>query len=144
MRLFLYLQTLRQPGRPPIAPLAVLLLCASLLAGCSAGSATSERPSEREAITYQSMRDAGVTTNAYDAVARLRPGWLRSRGPTSLGGAQYGIPVYVNNQRHSRQAAGLRDISVEMVERIERLTAAQAHTRFGAGHPRGAFVVTVR
>jgi hypothetical protein len=115
-----------------------------LLAGCSAGSASSQRTSERDAITYQTMRDAGITTNAYDAVTRLRPGWLRSRGPTSLSGPQSGIPVYVNNQRHSLQATGLRDISVEMVERIERLTAAQAHTRFGAGHPRGAFVVTVR
>lgn len=98
--------------------------CASSGGGGSSGS--------RNVLTVEDLApyaEEGLRT--YDAVRRLRPRWLQSRG---------GAPprVMVDGIQGDLQ------MPVAEVERVTYLSPADATTRFGTGFPRGAIVVERR
>lgn len=80
--------------------------------------------------------------SAYDAVQRLRPNWLRTRGVDSFYNPSE-IMVYVDGTL----AGGvdeLRRVSSENVTEIRYLDSREATTRYGTGHASGAILVTTR
>jgi hypothetical protein len=102
--------------------------------------------------------EATGAANAYDLVQRLRPTWLLEREAkraaeqgrvVAIGGkgritVAPGLPtiqVYLN-QTSIGGLEALRQISTTSISSIERLSAAQANFRFGAGNMRGVIVVT--
>ena len=95
-------------------------------------------------ISRQMIEETGITRSAYEVVQRLRPIWLRSRGPTSYRGSQY-PNVYVNGiQREGTPKEALRQISVQRVKAIRFLGAGEATMQFGGGNENGVILVMTR
>ena len=123
----------------------LVLLAASttcLVAGCA--GATAQSGSERGNDT-QLTRAELATANAstlYDAIAKLRPQWLSSRGATSVtNSSPTGVDVYMNGTLLGK-ADYLRDVRLQDVTSVTYWDAGQAAARFGMGHPRGVIEIT--
>lgn len=132
-------------------------LTAALLGiGCSkkdpeiAAAPTESRPAAQErrstnVITAAELQNSSAS-NLYQAVQVLRPQWLRSRGPTSLGGtARTGgegsqLMVYMDNTRYGN-VQSLQSLSLQGVIELRYLDASEATNRFGTGHAMGAIVI---
>ena len=121
--------------------LPVLLALAATLAACAhrtrePNESTAHDP---ELITADEL--AGVNgATVYDAVQRLRPGWiLRSRGNPAL--PNQVLMIYVDGQRLGAGIAGLRTLPLRSAYSVEFLSPTKAETRFGAGHTIGAIEV---
>lgn len=102
-----------------------------------------EGPRDREVITEGEIRELPVTT-AWELVSRLRPHWLRSRGPASIrsSGPEYPV-VYVDEVRSGGPEA-LQRISSMTVSEIRFISARDAATRLGLNHGGGAIMVRTR
>lgn len=103
------------------------------LAACATSSR--QAPNEPSVLTGEEIASVSVAT-AYDAVARLRPSYLRATGGQSQ-------VVYMNNHVIGGVNA-LRDIPAFRVEEIRYLTPAEATRRLGDGHDGGAIIVVTR
>lgn len=114
-----------------------LLLVTSLLAGCSA--ATSQ-PGERSGrgVTLTGAELAATNSgNVFDAIAKLRPEWLTSRGPTSVSDPTPTAAHVFMNGLLLGNVSHLREVRVLDVSEVRYWDAGQASARFGMGHPRG-------
>lgn len=113
-------------------------------AGTSAASAPRPARGSANVITEAEVLAANVN-NAYEAIQRLRPTMLRGRGSASSSdqsGSQ-GLVVYVDGSPLGGVQA-LGNISALNVREIRYLSASDATTRFGTGHPVGAILVTTK
>jgi hypothetical protein len=120
--------------------LAVPLLALALFAtGCAAATSGGGGGSGR--ITAEALEAVNVQ-DAFMAVQRLRPQWLRSRGPTSINRSE-ALAVFLDNARMGG-VEQLRNIPVSSIESIEYLDASEATQRWGTGYTRGAILVTTR
>jgi hypothetical protein len=120
--------------------LLIIACLATALAGCGA-AATGPRSSPN-LITREQL--AGLEAmSAYDAIQRLRPTWLQSRGPTSLSGGPTMPRVHINQSR-TGGLDELRSIPVTEVERMEFKSASDATTEYGTGYPGGVIEVSTR
>lgn len=121
--------------------IVLLVSTTCLVAGCA--SATTQGRSGRTSDT-QLTRSELTTTNAgnlYDAIAKLRPQWLSSRGATSVTDASpTGADVYMNGTFLGK-ADYLRDIRLQDVSSVTYWDAGQASARFGMGHSRGVIEI---
>jgi len=82
--------------------------------------------------------------NAYDAIQRLRPRWLQSRGVSSMRTSTPEFAqVYLDNAPMGGLGA-LRQISVGDIRQIRYLDSRDATTRYGTGHGGGAILVSTR
>jgi hypothetical protein len=130
-----------------IAAAAAIAACASGGSSPSGASATQNvgAPDGRrsgDVLTQSDIERAGVST-AFDAVQRLRPVWLRTRGRGSIqSSAQYAV-VYLDGAQVGGPEA-LRRISATDVRSILYLRAADATTRYGTGHEGGAILVETK
>ena len=78
----------------------------------------------------------------YDALMKLRPSWLTSRGATSLTDATpTSVSVFMGNSLLGKVEA-LREVRVVDVSEVKYWDAASASARFGMGHPRGVIELT--
>jgi hypothetical protein len=121
------------------------------LALCTAGVAEGQqRPRrDRNLISQEELQQSG-TQDLYQAVRKLRPAWLSSRGATSIAPDGSGVVtkegallVYVDGQRRG-ELDELRAFPFEQAGEIRFLSADQATSRFGMGHPLGAIEVITR
>ena len=83
----------------------------------------------------------------YDAIAQLRPNWLRSRGATSFrdGGAGNVPVVMVDNVRQNgAMTDNLRMVKIQDTLEVQFLSASEATTMYGTGFPNGLIKVTTR
>lgn len=124
----------------------VVLGALVVTASCAAGSGTASPPSSppstlQRVLRADEIRSAAVGT-AYQAVARLRPQWLRPRGVSSVRGSGQ-VVAYVDGVRLGG-AAALEQIQAGTVVEMEYLSGSEATTRFGAGHGDGAIIVRTR
>lgn len=116
------------------------------LAACAStgGTAGKVRTSPTATITHQEIVQAHVST-AYDAVERLRPQWLQSRGamaPNPAGPQDLALPVvFVDGQQYG-DLSQLQNIQAMDIQSIKYLSPTDATTQFGTGHSGGAILVT--
>ncbi len=117
-----------------VAMLFFSFACASSTQGGTTRSRSSRAPISTEELT---ALPTGYT--AFDAVQRLRPRWLRPRGPASFSG-NAPVIVFMDNVR----AGGvdiLTSIPLERVNTIRFFDAADATNRWGTGLAGGAIEV---
>jgi hypothetical protein len=113
-----------------------------LLAGC-AGATTQGRSGAGNGMQLTQSELAAVNTdNLYDAIAKLRPEWLASRGATSVTDASpTSVDVYMNGTLLGK-ADYMRNVRLLDVGSVRYWDAGQASARFGMGHPRGVIEIT--
>ncbi|MEJ2217104.1 MAG: hypothetical protein P8099_10865 [Gemmatimonadota bacterium] len=121
------------------------LLVLALVAGCASGGAGNGDSAPRarrssDIITAEELQQATGLSTAYDAVQRLRPQFLRIRGPSTIAGAE-GPRVYVNGMERGGVDA-LRQIGIMEVKEIRYINARDATTKYGTGVSQGVIEVT--
>jgi hypothetical protein len=89
-------------------------------------------------------------TNArtlYQALERVRPSWLTSRGPAGMGNVRESgeavASVYVNGNRMG-DIEFLRQYAVTDVQEVRFYEPGEAGARFGMGNPRGVIEIIPR
>jgi hypothetical protein len=124
----------------------IVALVAGSGAACASrtGGATASPP--RNLVSQEEL----VGTNAryvYQALERLRPGWLTSRGPAGMGNVRDASEsvanVYINGNRMG-SVEFLREYSVTDVEEVRFYEPGEAGARFGMGNPRGVIEIIPR
>ncbi len=123
-----------------------------LLAACSTagGQIANGGPDRSDVVTSRSPEFisseelAGAShLNALQAVQRLRPRWLRSRGPVSTATPAVGPGLFVDG---NPRGYGLDLATIPVVDVLEMrfLDSRAATTRFGTGYPDGAILIATR
>ncbi|MGH7476249.1 MAG: TonB-dependent receptor plug domain-containing protein [Longimicrobiales bacterium] len=126
--------------KPRARPIALLLLLLPL-AAC-ASSADPGGGGSRDLITREQITNANVST-AFEVVQRLRPQWLRSRGPGSVRG-DLSLPLVYTDGVRFGGIDRLNDVNAMDIESIRFVSASDATTRYGTGHPGGVIAITTR
>ncbi len=86
---------------------------------------------------------AATTANTgLELVERLRPQWLRNRGPDSFREST-SLVVYVNSQPWGGVGT-LRQLAIAEIHELQYLNGNIATQRFGSGHGAGAILVLTR
>ena len=112
------------------------------LAGCGP-PATHAATQNRNLITEDEIVRSNAS-NAMEAVERLRPAFLRTRGTQSMQNPAPPTPiVYVDGMRYGTLQT-LSTIPALNIFSIEYMSAIDASQRFGLGHEGGAIVVNTR
>ena len=134
-------------SRTSFSAVALLLValggCASRPAGAPATQQSSSRPhTSRDVITADELATIDAQT-ALQAVQRLRPNFLQTRGGASMSITQgpVNIVVYVDQTRMGGVST-LSQIPVTEIKEIRYLNATDATQRYGTGHGAGAIIVT--
>ncbi len=129
----------RMIGRGLRAGLALGLVSALLIACGAARSGGARNPN---LITTDELRALNVS-NAYEAVERLRPMFLRTRGVQSAT-AEAQLPVvYIDGIRQGGPEV-MRTLPLTDVQEIRYISAADATTRYGTNHTGGAIEIRIR
>ena len=118
---------------------ARVLTTAVVVAACASSAEDRGRRHNPDVITAEEIAATNVAT-AFEVVERLRPQFLRTRGPSSAL-LETRITVFQDNMNLGGIDM-LRQIRAADVQEIRYLSASDATTRFGSGHPAGAIVVT--
>ena len=116
------------------------LLAIAVLAGACASGGQGGAPSRRDRnlITAAEIAEDPIITNAFEAVRRLRPDWLRARGRS-------GPPVvYHGEAKWSDSANGLTGIAIAGLLEIRYYSRSDATTRWGRGILGGVIQVITR
>ncbi len=121
----------------------ILLFSVVVLAtSCATASQSGERSGRSQnQLSHADLEDTSELT-LYNAIQRLRPRWLRSRGASSAMGPAP-VVVYMNNVRLGG-ISDLHDIAVESVEEVSFINASDATTRWGTGVAGGVILVVSR
>ena len=114
------------------------------LTACAAATTPSSRAfagGGRDVITAAEIVAARVT-DAYQAVAQLRPEFLRRRGATAVPTfASPSVSVFLDELPFG-PAESLRYIPLDRVRLIRYMPPSEAELRWGGTHPAGAILVT--
>lgn len=124
----------------------VWVAVASLCMACASATTPTRTDTGRESryVLTQAQLAATNTTNLYEAIEKLRPEWLTSRGPTSVTNAAPSVPSVFMNGTMLGKAEYLRDMRVLDVTEVRYWEAGPASARFGMGHPRGVIELSRR
>ncbi len=122
--------------------LLVLALTTTGTFGCaSAAKQGATSNSGRNQLTRAQL-GAANSSNLYEAISKLRPEWLTSRGPTSVtNSTPTSVDVFMNGSMLGN-ADYLKELGVLDVSEVRYWDAASASARFGMGHPRGVIEIT--
>jgi hypothetical protein len=135
-----------------IRSILLVALAAGAAAGCASSPASggagatqqsTARPhGSRDRITQDELANLDVQ-NALQAVQRLRPQFLQTRGGAtqSINSGPVDIVVYVDQTKMGGPSV-LSQIPISDVKEIQYLNAADATQRYGTGHAAGAIIVT--
>lgn len=119
--------------------LAGVLLAAM---ACAGGPAPGTPTRELDVITAEELK--AQTGTARQAIERLRPRFLRVRGPSTISSPEADrIVVYVDNARMGGVDV-LDQLRAEDITEIRYLGSADATSRYGIGHSAGAIVIKRR
>jgi hypothetical protein len=122
--------------------LVPLLLLVAVTASCARATVASGEEGDRSSanrLVSQDILESGQLT-LYEAVARLRPRWLRIRGNTTVQGAPSPIAVFQDNVLVGGIDI-LHGIRIENVKEVRWIRATDATTRWGMGYGSGAIEV---
>lgn len=119
----------------------MLVVLVSLAAGCgTARSPAMAEPRNPDVITAAELERSGDIT-ARQAIERLRPRFLRMRGPSSLQNADADrLIVYVDNARIGGVEV-LEQVHAFEIREIRYLSAPDATSRYGTGHSGGVIAI---
>jgi hypothetical protein len=125
---------------------ATATLALTVTACASAGNPRTTEAS-RDVVTSIEI-DATTASSAYDLINRLRPSWLRSMGPGSMGGGvrTQEILVYLDDSRLGGLDA-LRTLSTSGIRSMRYLDATRAATvlhNVGSEPIAGAIVLSTK
>ena len=122
------------------ALIAISLGCASTTSGNIAETRRSQ------VLTQEEISSSGASGNAFDVIIRLRPNFLASRGPTTLGNAQHTSlypNIYLDGIPYG-DVNTLRNIDGSTIAEIRLYQAGEAQTKFGMGNNAGVIAITTR
>lgn len=131
-----------------VRAMATLMSGTLLATACATSSASDTAASEtqtrnRNVLSGEEMeRGAGDAADVHEAIAKLRPHFLRQR-PTTMSGNGEGVKVYVGNTPYGGVEA-LKGLRAASVRQVRYLTGPEATTLFGTGHGAGALILTLR
>jgi hypothetical protein len=110
-----------------------------VLAACaSGGGGGGSGGGDRNRIGTEELSEL-TGFDAYDAVQRLRPQWLRARG-----GDTSDLPATFVDGRHFGDVTQLRAFNTADILAIRFLSAADATTLYGTGYPGGVIEIQTR
>jgi hypothetical protein len=122
--------------------LAGLVLAA---AGCASGGQSPPAATQsRDVIALDEIMAVEGRTTAAQLIERLRPGWLRGRGPVNARGDEAPIAVYVDGQKLVGGITQLSRYVATELQELRHLNAIDATQRYGTGHTSGAILITTR
>jgi len=120
-----------------------VLLAAQVLflLACASDPSSGVPNRDRDLITLDEIAALPVT-NAWDLVDRLRPNWLRNRGPASIRSSAPTYPqVYIDDIRSGNMEILYR-ISSQVIREIRHINGRDATTRWGMDHGAGVILIT--
>jgi len=121
--------------------LALAMFVAVTLDGCASAGTTPGRSNSRTILTAEQLA-ASNSDNLFDAISKLRPEWLSSRGVSSVTDPSPTVAsVYLNGSMIGK-ADAMKEMRVLDVTEVRYWDAASAAARFGMGHPRGVIELT--
>ena len=124
-----------------------MVLATGELIGCTpSASGTGGNAPDSRTLRYEEISKAGVGGTAYDVISRLRPGFLVSRGQTTLnsGTAASSYPnVYLDGVPYG-DITTLRNIDASHIGEVRLFQAWEAQTKFGVGNNGGVIAITTR
>jgi hypothetical protein len=120
--------------------LSVSALALLLLACASDPNTRGSTRRDRNLISLEEIQDYPITT-AHDLVGRLRPTWLRNRGPTSISGGSPTLPLVYVDEVHSGGLDALYRISTQIIREIRFINGRDATTKWGLDHGGGVIMV---
>ncbi len=121
---------------------------AALLAG--SGACSTRRGAAVTANRNLVTREELAGTNAqivYQALERLRPSWMSSRGPANMGNVRDASDAIANvyiDGNHMGNLEYLKQVYVSDVHEIRFWEPGEAGARFGMGNPRGVIEIIPR
>jgi hypothetical protein len=124
-----------------LASVAAVSAIFALVACAGASTQTGSTREARNVLTQEQLV-ATNSDNLYDAISKLRPDWLTSRGPTSVTNASPTLPSVFMSGSMLGRADYLRDMRVTDVTEVRYYEPGPASARFGMGHPRGVIEVS--
>ena len=123
--------------------LAIAAALVLTVVACATTSSRQGTPRNRNMITADEIAQSNAAT-AYDAVKRLRPEFLRTRGVTPAHGMQAPTPVVYLDGSLYGPLGTLSNITASSILSIEYLNAMDATQRYGINHDAGAILVVTR
>ena len=120
-----------------------ILTTAVLLIGCSSAATQSGPRGDANRLTHDQLAATNSGT-VYDAVEKLRPEWLTSRGPSSMTDPTPTVASVFMNGQLLGKVDFLREVRIIDVSEARYWPAGQAAAKFGMGHPRGVIELTRR
>lgn len=106
-----------------VTPLLLALLVGST---ACASSGSSGRPGDRNLLTHAELVETGEP-DLQQAIQRLRPAWLRTRGQTAAGRR---VAVFVDGTPRG-DLSELRGLQIINVVEVTYVTASEAGFRYG-------------
>jgi hypothetical protein len=123
--------------------LAIAAAAVLAIGGCKPNPHTNLPPRNRNLITADEIAKSNAS-NAYEAVERLRPAFLQTRGSQSIQNTAPPTPmIYVDGMRYG-SLQSLQTLPAISIIKIEYMNALDATQRFGIGNDGGAIVVTTK
>ena len=121
---------------------AIIAAAVLTLGACSPKSAR-VAPQDRNLITADEIAKSNAT-NAFEAVERLRPAFLRTRGSQSLQNQEPPTPmVYIDGMRYGTLQT-LATVPTIGIVSIRYLNAIEATQRYGFGNEGGAIMIVTK
>ena len=126
-----------------LTALATILACASQ-SGANAPAGTVVAQTDRNIISATEIQST-PSSSLYELISKLRPNFLRSHGPMSLGGtsATEYAAVYMDGRPYG-DIASLRSIVSTQVSEVRYYDANAAASRFGAINANGVIDVIIK
>jgi len=119
---------------------AFLVPLGLVLSACSAAPGPSQPTRDRNLISAEEIAAEPVTT-AHDLVSRLRPAWMRARGPTSIRGGEPSVPLVYIDEVRTGDLESLHRVSTQIIREIRFINGRDATTKWGLDHGGGVIMV---
>jgi hypothetical protein len=128
--------------RPFFPMLLAIIMIPAALASCASGGG--ERSgSSPDLISAEDLEGMSVSS-AYEAIRRLRPRWLTTRGTQSIQDSSAGQPVVFVDDIRFGDTSSLQSMRISDIVSIRYINARDATTRFGTGYSGGIISVSMK
>ncbi len=120
------------------------MLLAVFLTGCTHPGADVAPPSGAQDVLAAGEIERSNAGTLHEAIERLRPQYLLSRGRASMRAPNSLLPVVFVDNVPQASIESLRGISARDVQYVRFLSAADATTRYGTGYMAGVIEVVLK